>query len=142
MTLPQLSTLKSSKKEIQVREDGSFELSVYQDDALTMDVLQEGLTTISAVFPKTSEAVLLLTTRLVMKNEFTNQQFRDAIDHLITNYHYPEFKPADILSFDKKVKLYTYSEVSSMVTSGVAEFSDFILKNIGGESFRIKKSDL
>jgi hypothetical protein len=65
----------------------------------------------------TDEFVALLTDR-IFKNKFTEQRLTDAIDYLVDNFKYPVPSIADIISFDKKVKLHTYQQVCDKVTAG------------------------
>lgn len=78
----------------------------------------------------------------VVANGFSNERLKDAINHILDNFQYKELVISDIIKFDRKVKLYTYSEVVSMVTKGLATWSDFEIREINGNHFRVKKADL
>lgn len=78
----------------------------------------------------------------VVANGFSNERLKDAINHILDNFQYKELVISDIIKFDRKVKLYTYSEVVNMVTKGAAIWSDFEMREINGNHFRIKKADL
>ena len=78
----------------------------------------------------------------VRANKFTTKRLNDAINHLIDNFNYKELNIADIVKFDRKVKLYSYNDVSKMVSKGEASFTDFAIKEIDGTHYRVKKTDL
>lgn len=78
----------------------------------------------------------------VIENDFTAKRLSDAVNHLIDNFNYKELNIADVIKFDRKAKLYTYSEVCRMVSKGEAAFSDFEIREINGECYRVKKTDL
>ena len=72
----------------------------------------------------------------------STKRLSDAINHLIDNFNYKELNIADIVKFDKKVKLYSYNDVCKMVSKGEASFTDFVIKEIDGTHYRVKKTDL
>lgn len=99
---------------------------------------------LKAAFPKmagNADFFNLLSERVVA-NGFSNDRLRDAVNQILDNFQYKELVISDIIKYDRKVKLYTYSEVVSMVTKGSAVWSDFEIKEINGNHFRVKKADL
>jgi hypothetical protein len=119
------------------------ELSIYQghkaepkDIAMELSKLQVAFTDIS------KEYMSVLTERLV-RNGFTKERLRDAIGHVIDNFNYRRPNISDIISFDKKVKMYTYAEVFRMIEKGEASgFEDFQIVEVNGNKFRVKKTDV
>lgn len=83
----------------------------------------------------------ILTERLI-DNGFSAERLKDSVNNILDNFSYKEFTIADIVRFDKRVKLYNHAEVCSLVTAGKASFEDFVVKEIDGEFFRVKKTDL
>ena len=78
----------------------------------------------------------------IAENGFSDERLKDAVNYVIDNFQYKELNVSDIIKFDKKVKLYTYSDVCDLVTKNKAEFSDFVVKVIDGEYYRVKKTDI
>lgn len=78
----------------------------------------------------------------VVANGFSNERLKDAINQILDNFQYKELVISDIIKYDRKIKLYTYSEVVNMVTKGLATWPDFEIKEINGNHFRVKKADL
>lgn len=97
-----------------------------------------------AAFPKmidNPDFFNLLSERVVA-NGFSNERLKDAINQVLDNFQYKELAISDIIKYDRKVKLYTYSEVVSLVTKGLSVWPDFEIKEINGNHFRVKKADL
>lgn len=90
-------------------------------------------------FPKMENEFFNLLSERVRANKFTTKRLNDAINHLIDNFNYKELNIADIIKFDKKVKLYSYNDVCKMVSKGEASFTDFAIKEIDGTHYRVKK---
>ena len=56
---------------------------------------------------------------------WSDDRLTDAVNNLIRTYAYPSPpRIADILGFDRKIKIYTYNQVCDMVANG-EKFSNF-----------------
>lgn len=76
-------------------------------------------------------------------NEFTAQRLEDAVEHVIDNFRYKELNVADVVSFDRRVRLYSYDEVCDICANGRAVMSeDFEKVRIGEKLYWAKKVDL
>jgi len=84
----------------------------------------------------------VLLTEFIIKEGFTKERLSDAVNNVIATFKYKEINISDIISYDKRVKLYTYSEVTSLVTQGKASFGDFEIRKVDGKKYRVLKSDL
>lgn len=78
----------------------------------------------------------------IVANHFTGKRLKDAVNSIIDTFQYKELNISDVVKFDKRIKLYSYNEVCTLVTKGEANFSDFVVKEIDGKPFRVKKTDL
>jgi len=76
------------------------------------------------------------------KNGFTGKRLEDAINHVIDNFQYKELNVADIVSFDKRTKLFTYNQVCNEICNGQANMGDFQRFEIDGKAYWAKKVDL
>lgn len=92
-------------------------------------------------FPKMNNGFFDLLAERIAANKFTSKRLYDAVNSLIDNFNYKELNIADIIKFDKKAKLYSYNEVCRMVSKGEVSFSDFEIREINGECYRVKKTD-
>lgn len=123
-------------------DSGEKSISLYngveaspQEVAIAMSRLKTG-------FPKMENAFFNLLAERVIGNGFSENRLKDAINEVLDNFRYKELTIADIIKFDKRVKLYSYNEVCALVSKGTASFSDFETREINGEYYRIKKTDL
>jgi len=66
------------------------------------------------------------------------QRLRDAVLFLIDNFKYPCPTIADVISFDRKTKLYTHQEVVKSLSDGY-EFNDYEMIEIAGNKRWIRK---
>ncbi|WP_019540586.1 hypothetical protein [Proteiniphilum acetatigenes] len=122
--------------------DGNREVSKYDDSLASPMLIYQSTNRLKAAFPKMSDQFFNLLSERIIANDFTENRLIDAINHVIDNFAYKELNISDVIRFDRKVKLYTYPEVSDLVTAGKASFSDFEIREIDGKTFRVKKSDL
>lgn len=81
-----------------------------------------------------------LLSECIIDNDFTEQRFLDCIKNVLYNFRYKELNISDIISFDKRIKLYSSDEVFKM--KGQFPHPDFELKKIDENRFWIKKTDL
>ncbi|WP_280744268.1 MULTISPECIES: hypothetical protein [unclassified Parabacteroides] len=145
--LPELT--KSSSGTLQkespgglLRTDNGCEISLYGAGELKPNEIAVEMARLRTAFPKQSQEFFNLLAERVLKNNFSPERLRDAVNHTIDNFAYKELNVSDIIRFDRRAKLYTYGEVCRLVMKGEADFSDFKTKEVEGEVFRVKKSDL
>lgn len=117
-------------------------ISLYNGEAASPKEIAVSLGRLMMAFPKMSNGFFDLLAERIAANKFTSRRLYDAINSLIDNFNYKELNIADIIKFDKKAKLYSYNEVCRMVSKGEVSFSDFEIREINGECYRVKKTDL
>lgn len=78
----------------------------------------------------------------IISNNMTLKQLEDSVNNIIDNFKYKEINISDVISFNKYVNLYTYSEVTALITENKASWDDFQIVKIKGETFRVKKTDI
>ena len=101
------------------------EISIYTGQPAGPREIAQELTKLKYAFPAMETAFISILSERLVANGFTEQRIKDAVANVIDNFTYKSPNIADIIKFDKKVKLYTYHEVSALVTKGEAQFSDF-----------------
>lgn len=123
-------------------------LTVYRDRKATADDVKMGIGKLDAAFPnsfrteneKTKFYAIL--TEIVIRQGLSSRQLSDAIYNcLINSKTYKQINVSDIVGYDKRLKLYSYNEMTIMVTNGEAECSDFYRVKIRDKYFYIKKSE-
>lgn len=116
-------------------------LSLYNDEKPDRGDFIQANNRLGIAFPKMTKEFFVLLTEFLITENFTKQRLKDAVNYVIKNFPYKELNISDIISYDRKVKLYTHSEASALVTQGKASFEDFEKREIDGKIFRILKSD-
>lgn len=117
------------------------EITIYQGETASPLVLAQETAKIRVLFPKVDELYTAILIERLIVNGFTEKRVKDAIAYLIDNFKYQVPSVADIISFDKKIKLYSYNEVAEMVTENKATFNDFYKHWVGDTLYRVKKTD-
>ena len=122
--------------------NGEMEVSLYRDAEPSPAEIAISMKRLQVAFPKMEPAFFNLLAERIMGNGFTAERLKDAVNHVLDNFQYKELNISDIIRFDRRAKLYTYSEVCQLVTAGKAVMEDFEMREINGTVFRIKKADL
>ena len=126
----------------QIKKDDCYFISVYHGEKPKREDFEQATTRLGIAFPRMKSEFFILLTEFLIKDGFTKERLRDAVNHVIANFQYKELNISDIIQFDKKIKLYAYREVTEMVTSHKASFEDFERRVIDGTRYWILKSDL
>ena len=131
-----------SGKELQEASQKTAEISLYAGGFLTDRGVAVNLKKLKEAFPRMQPAFFNLLSERLIANGFTDSRVTDAVNNVIDNFEYKELNISDVIKFDKKVKIYTHSEATILVTSGRATFDDFEKREINGVTYRILKSDI
>lgn len=94
-----------------------------------------------SAFPTLPNATIELILERAKEKGFSDQRLTDAVNQVIDTCRYPNPKPADFLSFDKRVKIITYSELTDAVAKGTATFEEYNRIVINGKGFWIRTVD-
>src|SRR5690554_2202106 len=117
-------SLQKSSQPLLIEKDGKQYLSIYTGE-LTQREMTKCMARLKVAFPSLPKEFYGLLGNRMMEKGFTDDKMRDAINYVIDNCKYPVPSIAEFLSFDKVVKLYSYQEVSVLVTKNEASFDDF-----------------
>jgi hypothetical protein len=108
--------LQSSLPKLQHDTSEQNSISVYSGE-LTPENWIIQIKKLSDAFPQiTGNFYNVLAERLKEKG-FSDERLNDAINNLIDNFTYPVPTIANIVSWDLRVKLYTYQQIVEMVNS-------------------------
>lgn len=121
---------------------GGMAVSLYRDNEASPRDIAISIKRLELAFPKMERGFFDLLAERIIANGFTAERLKDAVNHVLDNFQYKELNISDIIRFDRRAKLYTYSEVCQLVTAGKAAWDDFERREINGTVFRIKKADL
>lgn len=125
-----------------MKKTQSNEISLYEGGILTDRSIAINLKKLKEAFPRMQPAFFNLLSERVIANGFSDKRLTDAVNNVIDNFEFKELNVSDIIKFDRKVKMYTYTEAAAMVTAGKATFEDFEKREINGNVLRILKTDL
>lgn len=123
-------------------DNGDF-ISVYSGKQLTKKVWDNGIAQIRAAFPNLKDDWYNLLTAKIRDKKFTVQQFVDAVDNLITNCKYPNPQIADLLNYQKGVRIISRQRFLTEANGQSKEFyACFTAIDIDGELFYANTSEL
>lgn len=91
-----------------------YEISLYIDELTTQGIVS-GIKRIKLAFPQLESGFYDVLTDMVREDQFTDQRFKDSVDHVIRTCVYPQPTIAQFLSFDRKVKILTYNDMCKLV---------------------------
>jgi hypothetical protein len=119
----------------------SNEISVYCGELIQPIVIAKETAKMQVAFPKLDTLFFTVLTERIIKNNFTEKRLNDAVGYLMDNFKYQTPTIADIISFDKKVKIYSHNEVEILINENKARFDDFYKHWIDGILYRVKKTE-
>ena len=122
-------------------EQSTNEISVYNGVVVDVKTIATELRKLKAAFPKLENDYISVIAERIQENGFTEERLKDAVAHLIDTFRYPNPTIADVIGFDKRVRLYCQTEYENEIYARKAAGSDFIDHWIGKELYRVKKSD-
>ena len=129
--MPQLSP--STTQQI-VKADGCFEISIYKENNPTAEVLAWSVKTLRACYPDTDAVVFDILLERFKANGWGNDKIKDAVNNLIEKHVYKTINPANILTFDRKKKLYSYNQMIELVNKyGATIWENYSKENINGK---------
>ncbi|MDR2858938.1 MAG: hypothetical protein LBV64_00900 [Mediterranea sp.] len=120
----------------------NFELSLYSDKQVEPNSIAVQMARLKASFPKMGELFFDILAERIVSNGFTEKRLKDAVNQVIDSFQYKELNISDIIKFDRRIKLYTYSQVCKMWTSGSATNDEFEIRKIEEVNYWIRKVDL
>lgn len=120
---------------LKTASDGTSSISLYTGILTDKGVLTS-LKKLQVAFPKQSKEFFNILTERLAANGFTDERLRDAVNNVIDNFQYKELNISDVVKFDKRVKLYSYDEISDRTS----EFQ--IVAHNRGHLFWAKRSDI
>jgi hypothetical protein len=130
-------------------ENGELSLSLYDDNPATDKDLSKAVARLNMAFPNTfgtpeeRNGFYALLVEVFKRERFTAKRVEDAVFNAIkTCGTYKHICIADIVGFDKRIKLYTYGMYCDLISRGLAVHEDFGKRQIDGRWYRFLKKDL
>jgi hypothetical protein len=129
---------------ISINEKGENYLSLYEGE-LDERVLIENIAKIKASFPELPIQFYSILANRIKEKGFSSQKLIDAVNNVIDNCVYPVPTIANFLSFDKKIRLFTYQEMLKKIHESCGDSTIWDLhekKRINETTFWYLKTDL
>ena len=102
--------------------NGECYISRYQDGPPLPEDFAIAVKKLSVAFPQQSPEFFSLAVEEMSQMGFTRQRMADAVTNLIRTFQYKQPNISDIVSYDKKRKLYTYGQMcAKLVCNGGTE---------------------
>lgn len=128
------------RESLQKKESGNTsEISIYSGPVATQVEIKSEVKKLMAAFPQVSNDFLIVLVERMIDKKFTKERVKEAINHVIDTNPYQRPSIADIISFDRKIKVYTYSEISAKCYPGYSAFDHFEKIDIEGRKRYIEK---
>jgi hypothetical protein len=106
-----------SEVKVKKWDSSQNEISIYQGELTPIHVLKEiARTKIS--FPSLPDSFFDILRDRIEDNNFTDQRLTDAVNNVIDNCVYPIPTIANFITFDRRIKLYTYSQYCKLADEG------------------------
>jgi hypothetical protein len=99
------------------------EISIYSGD-LTIPTIKKSFTKIHGAFPSLPKEFYAILQERLTEHKFPDQRLIDAVNHVIDTCVYPTPAIAEFISYDRKTKLYTYTEACKITSEQGKNMSD------------------
>lgn len=114
-------------------------LSLYKGELTTICVI-ENVKRLKKAFPALPKGFYDIMSEMIQDEGFTDERLNDAVKNVIKTCVYPMPTIANIISWDRRMKLYNYKEVCDYVDSG-GKLADFQQHPIDNRIYWVLKSE-
>ena len=133
-----MSLQKSSQALTKTNDE--YSITTYTGE-LTQENVVRNFARIKACFPAISPEFYKVLMERIKEKGFSDDRLSDSVNNLIDNFQYPNPTLANILSFDKRVKILDYNQVCNLIHKQEAAFDNFSKIFIGEKMFYVRTSD-
>ena len=134
-----------SRREFQglIQTNNGYSISLYSDAIAEPNRVVVEMARLRTAFPKQSDDFFNLLAERVVKNGFSGERLKDAVNSVIDGFSYKELNIADIIKFDRREKLLGYEDVCRIATTrnSAAVWDEYERIEIDGSGFWRKKQD-
>jgi hypothetical protein len=104
-------SLEQTSERIFKTGEKKYELSEYIPGNPSIDIMRWMIEKLKPCFPETSEEVFKILVGMLKEEQWSDIRIRDAVKECIKTHKYPRITPANILDYDKRIRLYTMDQV-------------------------------
>lgn len=133
-----MSLQKSSQALSKTNDE--YSITTYTGE-LTQENVVRNFARIKACFPAISPEFYKVLMERIKEKGFSDDRLSDSVNNLIDNFQYPNPTLANILSFDRKVKVLDYNQVCALIGKQEASFDNFSKIFIREKMFYVRTSD-
>jgi hypothetical protein len=88
-----------------------YELSEYIPGEASPETIIWMLKKLKGCYPETSKEVFDTLVEMIKEEQWSDTRIRDAVKECIKTHKYPRITPANILDYDKRIRLYTMAQI-------------------------------
>jgi len=123
-----------------LQQTGRNEISVYTGELTTPCIIKQ-VKKIKNAFPALPSGFYDILTDRIKDLNFSDERFMDSVNNLIDTCIYPQPTIANIISWDKRIKLYNYQEIVALVDRhGEVVWTSYKAVKINGFKSRVYAS--
>ena len=139
----QISCTNTSKTEI-IQTNDYCQVSIYhKGKKATQEQLTRNIAKLEMAFPKMQGEFFKILLERLDANNFSNKRLENAVNYVIDKFRYKELNVADIISWDRKINIYTYSQICNLIQKSMINgFDDTEIREINGTKYWVLKRDL
>ena len=139
----QISCTNTSKTEI-IKGNDCCQVSIYhKGKKATQEQLTRNIAKLEMAFPKMQGEFFKILLERIDANNFSNKRLENAVNYVIDKFQYKELNVADIISWDRKINIYTYSQICNLIQKSMINgFDDTEIREINGTKYWVLKRDL
>lgn len=90
----------------------STEVSIYGKGKVSSKCFADNTILLKKTYPELEKGFYEILNKFLDEENFTDERFTHSVHHLIKTYDFPKPKPANILSYDKKIKILTWDDLA------------------------------
>ena len=132
--------LLKSSPQIITKENNDTSMSVYVG-CLNQETFAQNVAKIKMAFPELDISFYKILKARIIEKGFSDQRLSDAVNHLIDTCQYPTPTLANILSFDKRVKVYSYHDLCTLIGKNEAIWGNYARILVAGKPFFVRKDE-
>ena len=150
-----LKSKESQEKNLQAYSTNTFKTEIIQANdycqvsiyhkggKATQEQLIRNITKLEMAFPKMQRDFFKILLDRIDANNFSNKRLENAVNYVIDRFQYKELNVADIISWDRKINIYTHAQICNLIQKSMIKgFEDTDIREINGTKYWVLKRDL
>lgn len=109
--------LNTSQESTELTPRLANDISIYKGEITTQNLIKN-IAKLKKAFPSMPLGFYDILDERIRDNGFSDERFTDAVNHVIDTCPYPTPKISDFISFDKRIKTYSYAQYVRLIDEG------------------------